>query len=289
LLAPLSPNPSLINKRHVLTQLSHDPADEHFPLLIYNGEVFGDFTITTRFKCVRGDKEQMAGIAFRIQDEKNYYVIRASALGNSFRFYKFVAGERSAPIGPEVKIPTGTWHEMTVSCKGSEIRSSLDGKELIPALTDHSFIAGKIGFWTKSDSISSFAETRIEYTPREPLAQKVLRDLMTMYPRIIGLRMYAVKEEKLQVIASTDEKEIGDAGTDVEENVIKKANVYCAKGRTTVAVIVPVRDRNGDSVAALRVTLKAFPGQTENNAIARAMPINKEISLRLQSAKSILE
>ncbi len=91
----------------------------------------------------------MAGIAFRIQDENNFYVLRASALGNSFRFYKVVQGERSAPIGPQINIPGGAWHEMTVVCKGNQIRCSLNGKELIPALTDNSFPAGKIGFWTK--------------------------------------------------------------------------------------------------------------------------------------------
>src|SRR3954466_15456520 len=32
-------------KQAVLAQLAQDPADEHFPLLIYEGEVFDDFTL----------------------------------------------------------------------------------------------------------------------------------------------------------------------------------------------------------------------------------------------------
>src|SRR5262249_24077514 len=78
----------------VLAQLAEDPTDEHFPLLIFEDEIYGDFKVTTRFKTVRGKQEQMAGIAFRIQNETNYYVARASSLGSTFRLYKVVNGER---------------------------------------------------------------------------------------------------------------------------------------------------------------------------------------------------
>ena len=59
-------------KRPVLAQLSKERTDEHFPMLVYEGETFGDFKLTTQFKIADGKDEQMAGIAFRIQDEKNY-------------------------------------------------------------------------------------------------------------------------------------------------------------------------------------------------------------------------
>src|SRR4051812_45087855 len=57
------------NQRPVLAQLAREKTDEHSPLLVYEGEEFGDFKVTTRFKLVDGAVEQMAGIAFRIQDE----------------------------------------------------------------------------------------------------------------------------------------------------------------------------------------------------------------------------
>src|SRR5437870_4926462 len=84
LLPPLSPDARVVSKHAVIAQLAQDQTDEHFPLLIFEDETFDDFTLSTRFKTVRGDKEQMAGIAFRIQDERNYYVVRASSLGNNF-------------------------------------------------------------------------------------------------------------------------------------------------------------------------------------------------------------
>ena len=74
-------------------------ADEHFPILLYDRETFTDLTLTTKFKLVDGVVEQMAGIVFRLQDEKNFYVIRASGLGNNVRFYKMVAGLRESAPG----------------------------------------------------------------------------------------------------------------------------------------------------------------------------------------------
>jgi hypothetical protein len=286
---PLSPNAPKIGKRNVLAQLAQDEADEHFPILLLNDEVFGDFTLTTRFKCVSGKVEQMAGIAFRVQDEKNYYVVRASAAGNSFKFYKFVDGVRSAPIGSDVEIPAGVWHEMTVDCHGNQIRCSINGKEAIPSLTDNSFKYGKMGFWTKSDSVSYFVDTKLDYTPREPLAQKVIRDMMTLYPRLVSLKIYAYKDKNLRMVASNVEKEIGQPGTQVEANVIKNEKVYYGKANHVCAVTLPLRDRNGDTVGALFVAMKAFPGQTQDNAIARTLPINKEISVRIQTIDDLIQ
>jgi len=290
LLAPLSPNAPKVGQRAVLAQTAQDATDEHFPILMFNDESFGDFTLTTRFKMVSGVAEQMAGVAFRIQDEKNYYVIRASALGNSFRFYKVVGGQRSAPIGPEVQIPKGVWHELKIECKGNQIRSALNGQELIPALTDTSFSAGKIGFWTKSDSVSYFVSTKMDYVPRTPLAQVLVREMMEKYPRLLGLKIFVAKNsEAPTLIANSNEKELGAPGEKAEADVIKKGSIYYAKGKGSVDIIVPLRDRNGEVTAALRVSLKSFPGETQDTAIARALPIKKLMEARIQAAQESLQ
>src|SRR5262245_48907098 len=154
-LAPLTPDAPSINMESVLAQVAEDPTDEHFPLLIYEEESFGDFTLTTRFKTVRGAKEQMAGIAFRLQNETNFYIVRASSLGNTFRFYKVSDGIRGPLVGPEITVPSGVWQEMTIACKDNQIRCLFNGKEQI-SITDkiNPFMNGKIAFWTKSDSVS---------------------------------------------------------------------------------------------------------------------------------------
>ena len=56
---PLSPDARVVSKHAVIAQLSQDQTDEHFPLLIFEDETFDDFTLSTRFKTVRGDKERI--------------------------------------------------------------------------------------------------------------------------------------------------------------------------------------------------------------------------------------
>jgi hypothetical protein len=289
LLAPLTSKAPVVTRRAVLAQLSQDPTDERFPLLIYDGDTFGDFTLTTKFKLVGGELEQMAGVAFRIQNETNFYVIRVSAR-NNIRFYKVVNGQRGDLIGPSVEIPKGVWHELSVECKGNQIRCRLNGKEAIPALTDNTFARGKIGFWTKSDSISYFTDTKLTYTPRELLAQAIVRDTVKKYSRLVELKIYVLNDRgEPRLIASKTESEVGGIGGDAEKNVIAHDAIYYGKDKDTVAVIMPLRDRNGESIAAVRVVMKSFAGQTEQSALVRAMPIVKEMQARVQTLQELAQ
>ncbi len=290
-LPPLYPNAPVVSKRLVLAQVARDKTDEHTPLLIYEQESFGDFALTTRFKLVGGEVEQMAGIAFRVQDERNYYYIRASGLGNSFYFFKIVDGLRSPPIGGKASIPSNQWHEMTIECKGTEIRALLNGKEIFPPLSDNTFSAGKIAFWTKSDSISYFAETRIIYTPRETLAQALVRESLAKYPRLQGLYIFAKTkpDAPAQVIGCHDANALGDAATPDVLDSMATGQIYQSKKAGNITVTMPLRDNNGDRIAAVKVVMKAFFGQTEGNAAGRALPIVKAMEGRIQKAKDLLD
>lgn len=287
---PLTPD-APVSRRPVLAQLAEDRTDEHFPLLIVDDEDYGDFTFTTRFKTVRGMVEQMAGVAFRIQDETNYYVVRASSIGNSFRFYKFVNGVRSDPIGPEVKVPAGVWHELSVECKGNQIRCQLNGQEVIPPLSDSSFVLGKIGFWTKSDSVSYFTDAHLTFTPRETLALLLVRDVVRDNPRLLGLKLFApVKGQPgVQIVASKDPAEVGQRGAKLEEDVVAKDVILFGRDKKSVTVTLGLHDRNGDVMAAVRFVLTDFPGQTEQAAISRVLELRNKMEDRVRSAKSLLE
>ena len=276
--------------RMVLAQLSQDPTDEHFPMLIFDEEVFGDFTLTTRFKTVRGVADRMAGIAFRIQNETNFYVIRASSPDNTLRFYKVVDGERGPLIGPKTPIPSGVWHDLSIECQGNRIRCRLNGQELLPPLEDSSFSSGKVGFWTKSDSVSYFGPTRIAYKAREVPAQVMVREVAKKYSRLLGLQLYIRGDDPgtSRLLASKAENEIGQAGSQTEVAVIRDGTIYYGKEKDSVSVVLPLRDRNGEPIAAVRVVMRTFPGQTEQNAIVRATPIVKEMQTRVRSIDDLL-
>jgi hypothetical protein len=289
--APISPKAPATSKRAVLGQLSRDKTDEHFPMFVYDEESFDDFLLTTQFKIVDGVEEQMAGIAFRVRDENNYYYVRASALGNSFVFYKLVNGVRSPPVAARLPIPKGVWHDLRLECKGTKILVQLDGKAILPDMDDNSFMSGKIGFWTKSDSVSYFAETRIVYQPKEIFAQTLLNDAIKNYPRLLGLKMFAALPGKtnVQLIASLDRAEIGGPAETAEKETLAKNIIYYGKIKDQIIVTLPLHDSNGDTIAAVKVYMKSFPGQTEKNALVRALPIVKDMEKRVQSLATLTQ
>jgi hypothetical protein len=291
LLPPLNPQAPQRAKQPVLAQLSQDRTDDHYPLLVCDDDVFGDFTLTTRFKLVSGETEQMAGLAFRIQDEKNYYYVRASGLGGTFYFFKFVNGELIGPIGSKVSVTNGVWHELSVECKGSQVTCSLDGKPIIDRMMQNNFAKGKIGFWTKSDSVSYFADARIVYTPLENPAQAIVRETVKHYSKLLGLKLFVLGTDSrtTRLVGSADPGEIGHQGGKAELDVLTQGQVYYGTDKGSVSVTLPLRDRNGDLIAAAKVIMRTFPGQTEQNAVARALPVVRHIQARVQSLKDLVD
>ena len=278
-------------RRPVLAQLSQDPTDERFPMLIYDGETFKNFRLVAPFKIVSGVAEQMAGVVFRFQNASNFYVLRVSALGRNLRFYKVVDGVRSDPIGPTLDIATNTWHTLGVKCEGNQIICALDDKLAMPPLNDSSFSAGKIGFWTKSDAVSYFGDTTIDYTPVLPAAQLLVRDILKKYPRILGLRIYTLDDKgQPRILASKNEKEIGQPGTDAEKNAIVSGTVSIGHGKGTVAVDMPLNDRNGDTIATVRVQLKSYSlAETQDMVLNRVRIIVNEMQQRVLSKQDLME
>ncbi len=292
LLPPVTPGAPVVARKAVLAQVAQDPTDEHFPLLIWEGDTMGDFTLKTRFKTVKGVVEQMAGIAFRFQNESNYYVVRASSLGNNLRFYKVMNGGRGPAIGPELPVPAGVWHDLAIETKGNAFRCRLDGKEQITATDSvNPFLSGKFAFWTKSDAVSYFTDTRVGYTPRESPAQRLVRETLKNYSRLLGLQVYVAgfEPKTTRLVASKVVSEVGRPGGKVELDVLEQGTPYYGQEEDYVSVVLPLRDRNGDPVAAVRVKLKPSAGQSEQHAFSRAMPVVREMQQRVSSLQDLVQ
>jgi hypothetical protein len=272
----------------VLAQTSQDPTDKRFPMFIYDGEKFRDFRIATQFKIVSGVAEQMAGLALRFQNSSNFYVVRVSALGRNIKFYSVVEGVLSKPIGPACEVTPGTWHQLAVQCEGTHITIWLDGQPVMPTLVDTSFSEGKLGFWTKSDAVTYFANAVVEYTPIVPAAQVLVNQVMQREPRILGLRIYTLgPNDTLAVLASKDPSERGQLGTSAELAAIRDGTVSFGRDHNKVLITLPLHDRNGDNIAAVRLTLKSFFGETQDNAVNRAILIMKVMQEMCTSAEDL--
>ena len=287
---PLNSPKAEVPRQNVLAQVSRDPTENRYPLFILDDQEFGDFTLTTRFKLAAGVVEQMAGIAFRMQNESNYFYIRASGLYNTLRFIPVVNGELRAPVGRDIEIPKGVFNELKIQCTGNQIRCWLNGVEAIPALSDSTFTAGKIAFWTKSDSVSYFTDTHLTYKPRESLATILAREAKEKHSRLLAVRIVGAQPNGAhKIIAGTRTNEIGNAANDVETDVIKNDKKYVGKNKEDNFMIatLPLHDKNGDVIAAVRFELEPFPGQTEKSILARTLPIVRDMEQRVAANKEL--
>jgi hypothetical protein len=140
----------------VLAETSGDRTSNRFPLAILKGFEARDVEVRVRFKPVSGKVDQAAGLVVRLEDPDNYYIARANALEDNVRLYKVVDGKRRQFAGVDVEVPAGEWQELGLKAEGDRLTVSLDGRELFAA-TDRAFAeAGRVGLWTKADSLTHF-------------------------------------------------------------------------------------------------------------------------------------
>lgn len=290
-LAPITPGAPGTSRRAALGQVSTDRTDERFPLLVYEPKEFGDFSLRVWIRPEAGVTERMAGIAFRYQNPSNYYVIRASALGGTLRFYKFVDGQRSPPVGPDLPIPAGRWHELQIEAKANQIRCRLNGSDAMPVLTDSTFGRGRLALWTKSDSESWFAGLHVDFTPLETPAEVALREALGKFPRLLGASVVGRRtaDAPWEVVAASDKAEMGRPASAAEQEVIARDGPASARAKEYVVATYPLHDRNGEVSGALRLKMTTFRGQTEANILARGMPVLALVQDRLGRADSLAE
>ena len=137
-----------------------------YPLLLKNDTSIKDGFVEAKFKAIAGSQDRAAGIVWRAKDANNYYVLRANALEDNVVLYKTVGGVRreldivgrKGGYGVSVPVPANTWHTLRVEFKASRFSVSFNDKQLFE-VEDATFTdAGKVGLWTKADSVTLFDE-----------------------------------------------------------------------------------------------------------------------------------
>jgi hypothetical protein len=117
---------------------------------------YSDVDVSMKFKPISGREDASGGIVFRFADGK-YYLVRANALEDNFRFYYYDGGRRML-ASARVQAPAlGQWHAVRVTAVGDRVQAWLDGALLLD-YRDQRFRAGRIGLWTKADSVTAFDE-----------------------------------------------------------------------------------------------------------------------------------
>jgi hypothetical protein len=127
-----------------------------FPVCLKDDTILKDGYVEVKFKPVSGNEDQAGGVIWRAKNADNYYIARANALEDNITIYHTVKGARRSFKNVNWKVAPNQWHTLRVEFAGGRFTVIFDGQRVIDA-TDTTFAdAGKVGVWTKADSVTLF-------------------------------------------------------------------------------------------------------------------------------------
>jgi hypothetical protein len=130
-----------------------------FNVIVAPSGPYTDVDVSVKFDPLSGREDASGGIVFRFNDGK-YYVVRANALENNFRLYYYDGGRRQLASASVKAPPLGQWHMIRVVAVGDHFQAWLDGTQYLDH-RDARLKAGRVGLWTKADSITAFNDLTI--------------------------------------------------------------------------------------------------------------------------------
>jgi len=148
--------------RQVLAQVDTDPTDYRFPVAAASQPIVRDLRLSVKCKPVAGKVDQACGLVWRYQDENNYYLARANALENNVRLYYVKGGRRSQIASWSGRVTSGVWHELAITAQGDRFEVWWEGRKVLEKRDTTFAQAGKVGVWTKADSVTQFDDLSIQ-------------------------------------------------------------------------------------------------------------------------------
>jgi len=127
-----------------------------YPVCFKDDTNLKDGFVEVKFKAISGKEDQAGGLVWRLKDANNYYIARANALEDNVTIYHTVSGRRTERKRANMKVAPNQWHTLRVEFQGSHFTVAFDGKKALE-WDDTTFKdAGKVGVWTKADSVTIF-------------------------------------------------------------------------------------------------------------------------------------
>jgi hypothetical protein len=144
-----------------LGQLDRDDTNARYPLAVSGENAPANVRVAVKCKAVSGKVDQACGLVFRYKDENNYYLTRSNALESNVRLYHVKDGKRTQFATWDGPVPGKVWNELAAEAKGDTFRIYFNGKKVIEAKDKTFTDAGKVGLWTKADSVTFFDDLMV--------------------------------------------------------------------------------------------------------------------------------
>lgn len=115
-----------------------------------------------QFQLVSGASDQTAGLVFDLQPTGEYLFVRYNTREGNVALWRYADGKREvvARTSDKVQLPLGEWHDIALTINGSRIIGLVNNSMRL----EHDLgrePAGRIGFWTKRDSVTMFRQISV--------------------------------------------------------------------------------------------------------------------------------
>src|SRR5437773_1391735 len=127
-----------------------------YPICFKDDTSVKDGFVEVKFKPISGKEDQAGGVVWRLKDANNYYIARANALEGNVTIYHTINGRRTEKKRTNMKVASNVWHTIRVDFAANHFTVTCDGRKAIDWDDDTFKEAGKVGVWTKADSLTLF-------------------------------------------------------------------------------------------------------------------------------------
>jgi hypothetical protein len=141
------------------------------PLALFDKVICLDGDLSVKFRIDNAQRGNAAGIVWRYQDPKNYYLLTLSAdeknvvlekVRNGVPEFISTSAGRPAAAGIAEDIRPGQWHLVKVAFRGSKVHVFFGNRSLFTVEDSGILAPGKTGLWVKGSSGAAFDDFRID-------------------------------------------------------------------------------------------------------------------------------
>jgi hypothetical protein len=165
-------DPTAPSRPNVFVKMPAVVGDSEFPMAVFDKVVCRDGELSVKFKIEASTRRvKTAGIVWRYQDERNYYLLHFSVEEKNIVMFRVqngqthaipVIGGKPGGFGVSHDLRTDQWYVAKVIFRGNNMKVLFGNRQLFDAIDDSIPKAGKTGLWTRGSTAASFDDFRID-------------------------------------------------------------------------------------------------------------------------------
>jgi hypothetical protein len=188
---------------------------------------------------------------------------------------------------------------MKVEVRGNEIKCFYDGQLKITAKDDTFRDAGKIGLWTKADSVIYFDDFTVKSlgtpqssrAPGKIMAQKLVDDLVAAHPDLVrvGLHLTPPNHTENMIVACNVVERIGRKSDPEDLKAMQSGKPVVLKEGGNFDITLPLHNASGKVIGTIGLTFKPQGNVQDSAAVGHARTLAAEVEKQIKSEAKLFE